>query len=241
MSRVQAPNERSWEGRDPVRISSASVKGLSVHEESDQRSNLIILPATLEIGGKVLPTYAMTDTGAEGKGFVDRSWAESHELPSRKLKNPIGLEVFDGREAESGLLTHYVTARMRIEDHYEDIKLFVTQLAHYPVILGMPWMKQHDPRIGFASHTLTFDSEYCQKHCNTPGRPMKVRALHDIPPKARPKDLPPRPKPLERIDIARVSLRAFAAYHRRNYKMFTVTVEEIDQYLSLPDPPTRQL
>jgi hypothetical protein len=42
-----------------------------VHEESDQRSNLIILPVTLEIAGKVLPTYAITNSRAKGKGFID--------------------------------------------------------------------------------------------------------------------------------------------------------------------------
>jgi hypothetical protein len=109
--------------------------------QTAQRSNLIVLPATLKIAGKVLPTYAITDTGAEGKGFIDQSWATSPRLPSRKLERPIGLEVFDGREAESGRLTEYVTAWMRIEDHYKEIRLYVTQFAHYPVILGMPWMK----------------------------------------------------------------------------------------------------
>ena len=206
-----------------------------MREESDQRSNLMILPANLEIGDKSLPTFAMTDSGAEGKGFIDRSWAESHELPLTKLKRPIGLEVFDGREAESGLITHYITVGMRIEDHYERLRLYVTQLAHYPVILGMPWLKQHDPRVGFASHTFTFDSDYCRRHCNTPERPTKIQALHDLPKKARPQDLPPRPRPLEHMDIAKISLRACAAYRRRRYQMFTVTIEDIDRYLASPD------
>jgi hypothetical protein len=75
---------------------------------------------------------------------------------------------------------------MEVEDHTEMIFLYATQLAHYPVILGMPWMKQHDPRIGFASYTLTFDSEYCRTYCNTPERLSRVYALHDIPLKSRP-------------------------------------------------------
>jgi hypothetical protein len=173
-----------------------------VYEENDQRSNLIILPVTLEEESKALPTFAMTDSGAEGKAFIDLSWAESHNLPLKKLRRPIILEVFDGREAESGSITHYVQTRMRIEDHSEEIKLLVTQLAHYPVILGMPWLKEHDPRIGFASHTVTFESDYCQKHCNTLNRPNKVHALHDVPAKARPVNLPPRLKTLKKIDIA---------------------------------------
>jgi len=109
-----------------------------VHEESDQRSNMIILPITLVVGEKTLPTYAMTDTGAEGKGFIDRSWAESHELPLQKLKHSFSIVTFDGDLSESGAVTHYVEATMRIEDHTEVIRLNVTQLAHYPVILGMP-------------------------------------------------------------------------------------------------------
>jgi hypothetical protein len=98
-------------------------------------------------------------------------------------------------------------------------------------------MKLHDPRVGFASHTFTFDSEYCRKHCNTPDRPTKINALHDLPPKTCPVNLPARPKPLEHIDIAKVSLNACAAYARRNYRLVTVTVEQIDRYLSQPESP----
>jgi hypothetical protein len=212
-----------------LRISAAAAKGLSVREEEDMRSHLMILPVTLELENRKLPTYALTDSGAEGKGFVDQSWAESHELPLKKLKRPFPLEVFDGRESESGLVTHYITASLRIEDHFEkEVKLYVTQLAYYPVILGMPWLKEHDPRVGFASHTFTFDSEYCQKNCNTPARPSKIRALHDVPKRARPSYLPPRPPGLEYIDIAEVSLRACSAYIRRNCQVFLITIEDIE-------------
>jgi hypothetical protein len=86
----------------------------------------------------MLPTYAIIDTGAEKKGFVDQSWAASHELPLKKLKKPFELKVFDGRNAENGIITHYVKTRLRTKNHCEKIKLFVTQLAYYSVILGMP-------------------------------------------------------------------------------------------------------
>jgi len=69
--------------------------------------------------------------------------------------------MFNRDLLEQGTITHYVKATMRVEDHTETIRLNVTQLAHYPVILEMPWLKQHDLRISFASYTLTFESEYC--------------------------------------------------------------------------------
>jgi hypothetical protein len=98
----------------------------------------MILPITLELGSKTLLIYAIIDTGAEGKGFVDQSWAASHELFLKKLKKPFRLKVFDGKNAKSGIITHYVKTRLKTEDHCEKIKFFVTQLAHYSVILGMP-------------------------------------------------------------------------------------------------------
>ena len=209
-----------------------------MREEEDLRSHLMILPATIEIGSKELPTYALTDTGVQGKGFIDQSWAESHELPLKSLRRPFGLEVFDGREAESGKVTHYVEVGLRIQDHYEKtIRLYVTQLAYYPVVLGMPWLKEHDPSMGFASHTIVFNSGYCQKHCNMPARPTKVHALHDVPKRDRPQYLPPRPKGLENVDIAQVSMRACAAYSRRNYQVFSVTIEDIEHQLSPREDP----
>jgi hypothetical protein len=86
----------------------------------------MILPVTLELGSKTLPTYAMTDIGAEGKGFVNQSWTASHELFLKKLKKPFELKVFDGKNAKSGIIIYYVKTRLRIEDHCEKIKLFVT-------------------------------------------------------------------------------------------------------------------
>ena len=101
----------------------------------------------------------------------------------------------------------------------------------------MPWLKEHDPRVGFASHTFTFESDYCRTNCNTPNRPTRIKALHDVPERARPRYLPARPVGLENVNITAVSLRACSAYIRRGYKVFSVTVEDIDRQLSLPEQP----
>jgi hypothetical protein len=113
----------------------------------------------------------------------------------------------------------------------------VTQLAYYSIILGMPWLKKHDPKIGFASYTFTFDSEYCRKHYNTPTRPMKIKTLHDIPTKARPHNLPSRPPELRYLNIAKMSLRACTMYNRRNCQFFTITIVNINRYLQNASPP----
>jgi hypothetical protein len=50
---------------------------------------MMILPAALEIGDKRVPTYALADSGAEGRAFVDESWARDRNLPLFPLRNPI--------------------------------------------------------------------------------------------------------------------------------------------------------
>ncbi|KAK9652865.1 hypothetical protein HCH54_010281 [Aspergillus fumigatus] len=196
----------------------------------------MILPVTLEKEEKKikLPTYALLDTGAEGRGFIDKGWAEDQKLEPIPLEDPITLHTFDGREPENGKITHYVQMDMRIEDHFEkDARFYIVQLAHYPVVLGIPWMKVHDPLIRFAAHSITFDSDYCRKYCNTPQKSTKIQALHDIPPKTQPRYLPPRPKGLEKRDIAFISLAACSAYARRNAQMFTITLEDLEAALRI--------
>lgn len=199
----------------------------------------MILPAELSIQGiPKIPTYAMTDTGAEGKAFIDESWARSHNLPFRPLKNPLEVEVFDGRPAESGAITHYIRASMRIADHQQErVMFYVTQLASYPIILGMPWLKQHDPHLGFADHTVHFTSSYCRKHCNVPERTSKIQALHDLPQKFRREMKTCARKGLENRDIFPISLRAAAIYaRRRSNRLYAVTINQINYLLGEGQP-----
>ncbi|KAK7570621.1 hypothetical protein V3481_007378 [Fusarium oxysporum f. sp. vasinfectum] len=194
----------------------------------------MILPASLSIAGRnLIPSYAMTDSGAEGKGFIDESWAKSQKLQFRPLNRPFEIEVFDGRPAESGRVTHYVRAGLRIADHYQKSMIFyVTQLASYPIVLGMPWLKQHDPQVGFAAHTFTFNSPYCQRFCNTPTRPAKIKALQTVPKKFLRRMEQNIPPSLRQKDILPISLRAVKLYsQRKRCHFFTVTLEQIDRTL----------
>lgn len=201
-------------------------------EEEFQRSNLMILPVTLSSTSREIPTYGMLDSGAEGLAFIDESWARDHDIALKPLTRPVHLETFEGQPAGTGAVTHYAQLGMRVQDHQEkSLKFLATRLAHYPVVLGLPWLKKHDPQLSFAAHTATFDSDYCRKHCTLPHNPSRVRLLHDVPKKSRPRQLPYRPEGLHKQDIAMVSLNASAAYARKGYEMFAITIKDIEAYL----------
>jgi hypothetical protein len=58
--------------------------------------------------------------------------------------------------------------------------MFVTKLGYYPIVLGIPWLKQHDVAIHFASNLMTFGSQYYLAHCNN--RAVMVRGTSEQPP-----------------------------------------------------------
>jgi Zinc knuckle len=102
ISRLQAQPPRT------ARISAASVHGLPVQEEYE-RSNMMILPANLESRDKTCLTYALVDSGAEGKAFIDESWAASQNLVSKPRRHPCVLKVFDGADSASDAVNKTVS------------------------------------------------------------------------------------------------------------------------------------
>lgn len=61
---------------------------------------------------------------------------------------------------------------MNIKGHFEkSVFMFLTSLEHYPIIIGLPWLREHNPRIDWREFTMLFDSPHCQEHCCF-GKPM---------------------------------------------------------------------
>jgi hypothetical protein len=63
------------------------------------------------------------------------------------------------------------------------------KLGRYPIMLGIPWLKQHDVVIRFASNLVTFGSQHCLAHCVDRG--VTVRGTSEEPPDVLPIPEPP--------------------------------------------------
>ena len=167
----------------------------------------------------VIPTHALVDNGATGYAFIDKDFARHHQLPLTPLRNPRQLEVIDGRPVSSGLITHFVRAKLQIQQHLEEALFFVTKLGHYPVVLGIPWLRHHDVRIQFARNAVTFDSPRCLSHCNALGTPVTTQGLDFIPEKPR--------RPFALVgDAALLQLR-----DEEGLQIHAVTIRDIDDAL----------
>ena len=117
----------------------------------------------------------MIDSGATGNYVDPRSLRRLRIRAVRKM-TPEPLAGLNG-ESLGGLITaESGTIPLNVLNHLEYINLDVTSLGGYDVVLGIPWLKNHNPNINWRTETLeSFD-------CNcdgTSGRSQgKARNTH---------------------------------------------------------------
>jgi hypothetical protein len=120
----------------------------------------------------------MIDSGASGNfisSFYLRSFFEK-SLSQMKSRSYY-LAMANGK---SNVVSRECFTELKIQDHHEHISLDSTILESYPVILGIPWLKRHDPWIHWSSHRITFNSPYCLSQCKL-NTPLTITALPRFP------------------------------------------------------------
>ena len=136
----------------------------STHDRFDPEEHIVIHIQLLFNNTKV-KTHAMIDSGATSC-FIDIGFAKKHNIALTPKEIPHALEVIDGRPVISGPVTHETPSiQLQIDQHLEKITFDATQLGHYPVVLGISWLKRHDPSIVWSRDQLTFNSKFCSQNC----------------------------------------------------------------------------
>jgi hypothetical protein len=145
-------------------LSESALRDMGIEEGSMDGKHLVVTCTLSDCENKI-PTKSLIDCEATRFSFIGENFVRQHNLPMFKLRVPRTLEVIDGRPIFSREITHIVKVGLTIGQHHEPLPAFVITLAHYPLVLGIPWLRHHDVSIRFASNTVTFDSGYCKTHC----------------------------------------------------------------------------
>src|SRR6202522_1793848 len=125
-----------------LRISSVIMTG------SRMRPMHISIPIILKTirGNETVETKVLLDTGAEGL-FMDKNYAEEHDIVLQKLPNPITPSNVDGTQNHAGEITHFTWIQAKIDKRILLEKLWITDLGSLDVIFGFPWFKENNPQI----------------------------------------------------------------------------------------------
>jgi len=110
-------------------------------------------------------TISLIDTGSSAYAFADdESIARKYGAMKKRLAHPKPLRLADG--VPSSFVTHYFVSRMTIGYHTELTLFYITNLSpRTPIILGLPWLRKHNPVLDFLNLRVVFNSPHCSHYC----------------------------------------------------------------------------
>ena len=130
----------------------------------DNENDHIMIGVKLRGNYREVTINAMIDSGAT-EDFIDEEFGDKYGLRTSRKKIPKEILLADGEISAMGPVTHTATVPMAIGSHREMISFEVANLPNHKVILGMPWLRNHNPRINWGQGKITFESDKCTEEC----------------------------------------------------------------------------
>jgi len=137
---------------------------LNYTETLEHDNDYIMVKRQLHGEKESVTINAMIDSGVT-EDFIDREICNKHGIKMIKAKNPREIYLADGKPSAMGPVTHMTKVPMDISSHRELATFQVANLQNHEVILGMPWLKEHNPTIDWNDKRITFNSERCTTWC----------------------------------------------------------------------------
>ncbi|XP_075432287.1 uncharacterized protein LOC142469212 [Ascaphus truei] len=111
-------------------------------------------------------TRAFLDSGSGGN-FVDQKVAFKNKIPLVPKDRPVGLEAIDGRPLQPAIISlQTIPLNIMTSDfHSETITFDVIHTPFSNIILGLPWLRIHNPVIDWTEATPLRWSSFCLEHC----------------------------------------------------------------------------
>lgn len=105
---------------------------------------------------KDVETNALLDSGASGL-FIHWDFVKKHRIPTKPYTKPRIIRNVDHSFNALGKITNYVETTLTVGDHEEKVHLAVTDLGTDNLILGLPWLRKHNPHIDWSQGQLKLD------------------------------------------------------------------------------------
>jgi len=119
----------------------------------------------------------MVDSGCSPYGFIDKTYSTQRNFTRHKLPRPRILRLADGTEA--GTVTEYCLLDHDLEGFHERLSLYVWPLDGPDAILGLPWLRHHNPTIDWTSGSLTIHGHTIHATEHTGPNPVPAPTPHE--------------------------------------------------------------
>uniref|UniRef100_A0A8C5M348 Gypsy retrotransposon integrase-like protein 1 n=1 Tax=Leptobrachium leishanense TaxID=445787 RepID=A0A8C5M348_9ANUR len=147
---------------------------------SKPSNHLFSIPVTLQWNETTITLPAMIDSGASNC-FFDVSFAQRLCIPTCNKEHPVSILLVDGSPLKSGVVDKETTPLQMMvgSAHKERVTFDLIQTPLSPIILGLPWLRLHNPAINWSTGTVSFFSEFCKKGCLSPSDPLSLCTILD--------------------------------------------------------------
>lgn len=98
----------------------------------------------------------LLDSGSSGN-FVSSKFVQDHGVRARRDESPQTIHLADGgQQLTQGIASSLL---LQMDQYQERVDLAVLPLSGYDVILGMPWLEDHNPHINWRDKSVSFHHE----------------------------------------------------------------------------------
>lgn len=104
------------------------------------------IPIQLKVRNRTVETEALIDSGAEGI-FIDHRLAKENWIRTTPLGYQITARNVDGTANQNGTIARYADVDLAVGTLVQPERFLVTNLGTNKVILGLPWLERHNPKI----------------------------------------------------------------------------------------------
>jgi hypothetical protein len=147
---------RSTDSEPPTQ---AYVSSSVLAVKSGQHSHILIEPVGKNHTQKIA---AMVDCGAS-LPFLSERFVKEHCVLAKPSPSPITLYNIDMTKNKAGMITHSAEVEVQTNTHREKLRFLVTDVSPEDVVLGITWLRDHNPEIDWTAGKLSFT------RCTCPG------------------------------------------------------------------------
>jgi hypothetical protein len=102
---------------------------------------------------------------SDGTGLlINRDFALAEKLTMRSLTRPSPVYNVDGTPNEGGVICEVVDVILQFCDHSERAIFAVTNLRKHKMILGYPWLQNHNLEVNWQTQEVTLSRFLAQCH-----------------------------------------------------------------------------
>ncbi|KAK6220785.1 reverse transcriptase domain protein [Colletotrichum tabaci] len=133
----------------------------------------------IEIQGR--RTRAVIDSGAQGD-FISPRLVNEREIPWQKKERPYALRTVEGEQVEYGgglIVLETVHLPLQVHGQKEELQFDITEIGDADVILGITWLRKHNPRIDWRTGQLQWSDSVTEQHCKSQASNESSRAPLD--------------------------------------------------------------